>query len=212
MQSQIQIDTYIQRTQRYWYVDGLSEIYVGLVILVLGLYYLALDQFAPDTLGALLVGIGQPVIILLAWWPGGRIVRSLKERITYPRTGYVTYPAKRNRRRRLASGAIIAMLVAALVISLETIFQVSQNTLPVIVAAMMALAVAMLGWRFGLARFYVLAAYTLLLGIVTSWLPLVDFQQNAFLFACFGLGWMVSGTYALIHYLRTTNPAEKAEA
>lgn len=202
-----EIDTMIQRTQRYWYVDGLSEIFVGLVIILLGLYYLVLQRFAPGGLGALLLGIGQPIIILLAWWPGGKIVRMLKERITYPRTGYVTYPPKQYRKRRWATGAILALVFAAVVVSLETVFKIGQNNLPVIVGVMIGLSIAILGYRFRLNRFYLLAGYTFLLGILTSLLPLKDLDQNAFMLAFFGLGWIVSGAYTLIHYLKTTQPA-----
>ncbi len=207
-----QIDTIIQRTQRYWYVDGLSEMYGGLLVLLLASYYLALQRFASGSLGALLLGIGQPLIILLAWWPGGRIVRALKERITYPRTGYVAYSEKRNRRSRLATAAIVALVVAAVVAILETVFRVSENTVPVIIAAILGLFLAMLGWRLNLVRFYVLGVYTFLLGIVTSMLPLVGMEQNAFLLGFFGLGLIVSGAYTLVHYLRTTKPAAGVEA
>jgi hypothetical protein len=206
-----QIDTVIQRTQRYWYIDGLAEIAVGVLILILGLFYLLLYVIPNESLAAPLVGIGQPLIILLFWWLGGKSVRALKERITYPRTGYVAYPRKTRKFSRMALAGITGLVVSAAFALVQMALHINQNMIPMLAAAAMALAIAVLGYRFGLVRFYGLALYTLALGVITEFLPLVDLQQNAFLFSLFGLGWIVSGSITFIRYLNSTTPASQED-
>ncbi len=200
-----EIDQTIQRTQRYWYTDGLAEIAAGLVVLILGLLYLPL-MLLPQGAAALAVGLGQPVLILLGWWLSGRAVRRLKERITYPRTGYVAYPRKK--RRGWGKAAVTALCVAVFVVLVQTLIGEREQLLPVITGAFFALAFALMGYRLGLARFYLLAAFVLGLGVLTQQLGLRDMQQTAFFFSGIGLSWIASGAITLAHYLRNTQPPE----
>ena len=97
-----------KRTAGYWYVDGLAEIGTGFVFLVLGVFYLVLAGFEPGGVSSLIVGIGQPAIILLGVYGVSRVVRYFKERITFPRTGYVSYrrkPQNVRRRKVMLSGS-----------------------------------------------------------------------------------------------------------
>ncbi|HEX2978788.1 MAG TPA: hypothetical protein VHO48_00860 [Anaerolineaceae bacterium] len=198
----------IQRTQRYWYIDGVSEIAIGVVILVMALFYLVIGLLDPGSVSAFIVGIGQPVIILIGWWFSGKAVRAVKERLTYPRTGYVAYRSEKAKRK--VSRFLISCLIAAGTIVLLTLVtsRISQYLLPTISAAVICAAVLFSGYRFGLTRFYLLGIYTLLAGILTSWLQLSDSFSSALFFGLFALGWIVSGGLTLIHYLRSTQPID----
>ena len=73
-------------------------------------------------------------------------------------------------------------------------------------AAMAATLITFIGWSYGLRRFYLLAVYTLLLGLPMALLPLEDkFVLALFFFGC-GLGWIVSGGLTLRGYLQNTQP------
>jgi len=80
-----------------------------------------------------------------------------------------------------------------------------------VVGGFIAVAIALLGYRMGLARFYLLAAFSMTLGVVTLWLGLRDLLQSAFYFSGLGLGWIVSGGATLAYYLRSTTPAQPEE-
>ena len=203
-----QIDETIQRTQRYWYTDGLAEIAVGVMVTLIGLLYLPL-MLLPQGAAALAVGLGQPLLVLLGWWLSGKAVRKLKERITYPRTGYVTYPRKK--RRGWAKAAVTALCVAASVVIVQTLIGEREQLIPVIIGAFFAVTFAFMGYRLGLVRFYLLAAFGLVLGILVQQLGLRDMQQNAFYFTGLGMSWIVSGAVTLVQYLRSTRPPEAEE-
>ena len=196
-----------QRTQRYWYVDGISEIAAGAVFLIMGLFFLLIGLSETGSATGLILAIGQPLIVLLGIWGAGRAVKFLKERITYPRTGYVLYPRKPAKRR-------LATLVLAVVISLlMTIFiawltdHFGRNWIPALAGFMLGLVMVLLGYRFGLIRFYLLGAFTLFLGMAMAFLPLEEKFDTAIFFSVFGLAWISSGGLTLRHYMRNTQPA-----
>lgn len=200
------IQATIQRTQRYWYVDGLSEIGTGSVILLMGLFYFALSLAQPGTVTALVVGVGQPVIILGGFWLASKAVTNLKERITYPRTGYVSYPRRSGKRRWgvMATSAVIAIGLTLGVTQLAA--SGNRALIPVVTAALIALALALLGYRFSLQRFYVLGILVMLIGLLIAWLGLTEPLSTALFFSLFGLCMIAAGTITLIRYLHATQP------
>lgn len=198
----------LNRPQRYWYVDGLAEMSGGAVIFLIGLVY-AVSGWLPQGLArGLLVGPGQIVVILGAGWLSRLAVRGLKERLTYPRTGYVEYQ-RPVRSRRLARVFMVGLLAFA--VSVMTAFLgrgLPERLWPFLIGLTLGLAFAYLGARIGLRRFYALAGFSLLLGAAGSWLNLTDPWSAAFIFGLEGLAWLVCGALVLRHYLRSTRPLE----
>jgi hypothetical protein len=86
-----QIDSAVKRGRAYWFVDGFTEIFAGILFLLLGGITLLsgilppgsfLSQFISLAEGAAIVKIlGLILAVLGLWW--------LKDRFTYPRTGFV---------------------------------------------------------------------------------------------------------------------------
>jgi hypothetical protein len=194
-----------RRTQRYWYVDGLVDMSGGTIMLLLAIFSALIYLLGGDTSSAIAVGIGQPVIIIGGVLLARKIVILLKERITYPRTGYVAYRQPHGA-KRLATGILTAALALGLALTVVLLArQVSANWIPLITAGLMALVFIYLGWRFDLLRLYILAAFTFLVGLVAAWLNLPDLLSSAFFFGFLGLAWMGSGVFTLLSYLRHTN-------
>lgn len=204
------LQDWAHRPQRYWYVDGLAEIGGGVVILSLGILFGISGMLADEKLKGLLTGIGQPVLIiglsLLVRW----IVARLKERITYPRTGYVAY--RRPEPRRRISGILLAILFAA---GIGLLVYISRNWLdlqwlPAITGVFAGLLILIIAMRIRLLRFYLLALFTLAVGIATAWLKLTEPYDSTLFFCGLGLGWIFSGAVTLIRYLRSTTPLNGA--
>lgn len=199
----------IQRTKRYWYVDGLGEIGAGIALCLVTLFYSALNRMEPSLLQMLLFATGLPALILLCNWTIGKAVRKTKEKITYPRTGYVAYPRKSGSKRwkRVILSALIGAGVGAMTSLLA-------GSLPVIYTHLFATLVTMLayiyiGYSLGLPRFYLYAAAcALLLAASTFFEPI---QANFFLAFLGGQGmiWLLSGCITLLVYLRSTQPAQE---
>jgi len=80
-----------RRAAAYWFVDGLEEIVLGLLLLavaLMGILSRSLSQRGPHWLYALALGVG----FLLYALKGRDLLDFLKSRVTYPRTGYAQPP------------------------------------------------------------------------------------------------------------------------
>jgi len=198
-----------QRVKRYWYTDGIGELVGGVMLMLLGIYF-ALQKSLEGFLGGnSLVGtILQMGFFLLLFIGGGWInqwlVNFLKARLTYQRTGYVEYQTDRERNSK---GKWILLIVlsagtAALMVLLARLFQAFD--------AMVAMTGLLGAWVFmilrtrssGLARFYVLAGVSIMLGLVLS-LTGLSISYNAGLFyGLMGICVSISGGWTLRRYLQ----------
>jgi hypothetical protein len=191
-----------QTTRRYWYVDGLVELTGGTILLLEAIFFVSVYLFHGNASNAFAFG---PLIALGVAVLARKVVTALKERVTYPRTGYVAY-RQSNWLIKLVPGLLILALglgAALIVILLSR--QVNASWIPVIAASPIALVVIYLGMRFGLLRMYLLAAFTFLIGVLTVWLNLPDLLSSAFFIGLVGLAWMISGGFTLQIYLRHTS-------
>ena len=201
-----EINETIKRTKRYWYVDGFSEIGIGLLLILIILFNHAAGQVYDSTLQVLLFAVGMPLLIFIGSQGINLTVKQLKEKITYPRTGYVSYPRRTGNQRLkrvLLSATISAVLGAVLTIFSGMVSDVLQY---IFTALVIALAYIYIGYAVGLVRFYCIAAGTLvLMGILLT----QNLSTTAFFLTFFigqGLIWIISGTLTLWNYLRTTQP------
>lgn len=104
-----------QRAARYWVQDGLNEIVLGVVFLVVGAYLL-LESVLPatDQLKGWLVTSFSLLVIGLSLVTR-RIVLRLKDRYVHPRTGYVAFRREKSPAARWFAAILagtIGMIVA----------------------------------------------------------------------------------------------------
>ncbi len=198
-----ELDKVMQRTQRYWFVDGLAEMASGCVLALVTLLFV-IDGTAPQGSPLHAVSsIGLAPVILIGGLLAGRIVVAIKSRITYPRTGFVSY------RRRAGSrwltglvGAFVAAAVSALVFA----FQLVQSV--IILGQGILVGVLLLYWgiTLDLRRYYVVAALSVAFGVAIS-LTRIDLALgDAVYFGLMALSLIVSGALTLRAYLRDAPP------
>jgi hypothetical protein len=196
-----------KRAQRYWYEDGIWEIGFGLLNLILCAFYF-LVQFdlwtGPLVFIPLLL---QIVIIIGAGWLINRVVAFLKERITYPRTGYVAYRkiSPMSRLKRMLLTGTIAVVTGGVVGAVATSGG-EKSVVPLVAGALTAGVMVYLGYRFSLARMYVLGLFLVFLGGGIYFAGLNNTLGSAAFFGGFGLLLLLSGGLTLFVYLRRTQP------
>jgi hypothetical protein len=197
-----------KQTRRTWYADGLWEIGFGALCIILGLLYLISSTFEQGGPYAVVLVLLQMGVILFSFWAVRKFVLFLKERITYPRSGYVEYrkPTQRSNQRSRLLGLIFAAGVVGLVI-ITSALRVAPNRLPLIVAAVFAIALTMVGYNFDLKRMYLLAALTLAWGFSMGFFPMNSYGSIGLFNAGFGVLTAISGAITLWFYLRSTKPA-----
>ena len=85
---------------RYWFEDGLSEITLGMLFLIIGLVLQAETLIPPGSFLSGLNALTSFILVFGGIWLVRRVIRFLKDRLIYPRTGYVgyrkAYPVQRN--------------------------------------------------------------------------------------------------------------------
>lgn len=199
-----------QRVKRYWFSDGIGELAGGGMFLLLAAYF-GLPQFlgGGNLLGVILqsslvlVMIGG--IFLVRW-----LVTAMKTRLTYPRTGYVEYRVDKNNalRRRMFTMAV-AMVIAFLMVLLAGSMRVVDSTVLVTGIVVGVVFVILRGKSYGVQRFYLLGALSVVIGTALSFGGLPNGYGLAIFYGAMGLVVMVSGGVVLFRYLRENPlPAE----
>jgi hypothetical protein len=189
-----------KRTQQYWYVDGIVELVLGVLLLLLALYFGVIAILPEDSkLGSLLLAAMLLVLAVIGVVKQAFIGR-LKERLTYPRTGYVAYPRQDKKRRGLTLlftigiGMLVAVLFASTPASLAWI--------PAVSGWLIGAYWLYQGHRMGLLRFYALAALSAVTGTVITLAGLGEARGLPLFYAVIGVASLVTGGFTLRTYLR----------
>lgn len=193
------LDEINRRTLRYWYIDGLAEMAVGGVFLLLGLFFLFTDLVPSGIFKAILGAVIFPIFLIGSMYLGGKLVAKVKSRLTYPRTGFVAYRRKRSKR-----GTILMAAIAVIVMLLLGAAADSSLTDFGWMALMDGLILGIISLYIGkgLVRFYLLSGASFAAGILFAFLGLNDYLGHGSFYTTMGLLFIVSGGVTLVDYLR----------
>ncbi len=206
MSEEIKIENIIRNTRKYWYVDGLSEIAGGLIIFAAGLTYWLVSIMENTSIKVILLMLAQPAVIVI----GSLIVRKylpkIKERLTYPRTGYLKFrkPSRDRRVKRALTVGMVAGLVAALVSMISS--ALPNNYLPLLSSIFLFIFSIYIGYQTAVSRFYVIGLLMVLLGAAISLMPFKNVLPYTLFFSGVGIIWIISGVITLLRYLKNTSP------
>jgi hypothetical protein len=202
----IDINEIIRNTRRYWYVDGLAEILGGLVIFFTGLSYWLVYSMEDSGLKYILLIIAQPVVIILGAYLVRIILPKIKEKLTYPRSGYLTFkkPDRNKRVRRALIAGLIAAIIAVLVGMVYN--GLPQRLIPLFSSFFLTIFSIYIGYQVAVPRFYLIGLLILILGGIISWLNPNGALPYMLLFSGMGTLWIISGLITLFLYLRNTHP------
>jgi hypothetical protein len=198
-----------QRSLGYWFEDGLLEIVLGGLFLLLGVNFSIEGISDPGTLTRRLSGIIALLIMVFGSIAARPIIRTLKERITYPRTGYVTYRnPKPTRRSRTLSYSLILGIVLIVVGIITSAPEKTLSWLPMFEGVIIGGFLLFIGYRTLIYRFYVLGAISILVGTLLSVSGIGNLIGMGMLFIILGFSLLFSGGYRLYIYLRQTESSE----
>ena len=207
----VDIEKIEKRTVRSFYDDGLMEIALGAFFVFLGGWLFA-QAAAPEGsgLGAVLSALFV-LVIVSAGVVVGRVVRFLKQRITYPRTGYVSFKKKEPNPKRRAAAALAGGLIGASLAVLYGLSPSVRTMLPAVNGLLFAIAMLLMANRAGVLRFHVLAAASAVIGVGLTAAGAGDLKGVGLFYGLFGAAVILSGLAALIVYLkRSPRPAADA--
>jgi hypothetical protein len=192
-----QVDETVRRVHKYLYDDGLIETGVGVLFIVVGLGLIAFVAIQDNTIMGVALIAG-----LLALATGGaiftkRALETVKERVTYPRTGYVSYRSEEaNRGRWLVPVAALLLLILSLFLP-DELTRISS-----MIGALMFVIICSLGYRLRLRRFYAIGSIALLAGASASLLFKDEAIGAGVTFSVTGFALLISGALTFSTYLR----------
>lgn len=198
-----QYDKLVKQTYRYYYDDGLVELAVGLLFGVTGLGLLAWQSSSAVVRGIMAVGL--PLLVIGGAYAIKRFVGEVKERITYPRTGYVAY-----RQEEPSRGRWLIVLAALAVAIAGFILPEVLNKVSFALGALLAAVLAFLGYRSAVNRFYLAALVSLTAGVLATALLDDEALATAVTMLTAGLALVITGSLTLVTYLRR-HPAPESE-
>ena len=199
------------RAQRYWYRDGLEEMTLGLVSILMSVWMLALSE----AVWSVPISLIYMLLLLMAAIFVPRIKTAIRERVTYPRSGYVDerggswLQGRVARTLLLATAALVFASVAAL--ALRYVGGANLALAPAVhwAPALVGIAVCAVSlyvcMRQGLSRFLVVGVVASILGVAVS-IEYPPILAMAIFMAGVGCAWLCSGGVALWNYVRRTVP------
>ena len=203
-----EIDKVIQRTHRYWYEDGLAEIAAGCMFVSCGLFLVMMRFVRPGSPLACVVAIGFTILVAFGGLAVSRVVKAVKNRVTYPRTGYVSYRRpESNRRRRIvvASLGVVGIGVLGIVLSIADA-PTWLMSMAMVQGLIIGAVLLYIGRRLGLTRFYALAFLSALIGVMVALNGFDEALGSAAYFGEMGFVLTASGLRTLRVYLSQTQP------
>lgn len=127
-------------------------------------------------------------------------MKKFKSRLTFPRTGYVSY--KRASKKQRIVSASLAIIIVSIIIALLLTTSLSLNWIPAITGLIVGIIWLISAIRVGLIRFYLQSILSLLLGVGLSLARLETYQSLAIYYAVMGTVLLISGGVTLAKYLR----------
>ncbi len=198
-----------RRAKRYFYDDGLTELALGVMVFLFGAYFYGESISKEGTLVKSLLDMSFFLLLVCAGFLIGRVVRFLKFRITYPRTGYVSYKKKEMGPRRRTGAAVMGALTAAALAVLTRVAPSFMAWLPALNGLLFGLAVYLFARRAEVTRFYALAAVSVVAGFAVAFAGVGDIKGLGLYYAAFGTAIFVSGLVTLILYLRRSSASRE---
>ena len=160
-------DRTLLRAVQYYYIDGVFEFtFSGLCLLLAAFFFI--QAKIPDGLVSTILMVSFVVIIPLGSIVISRLVNRFKEKITYPRTGYLAYQRPKGARMavKVGLGLGVSAILGGLVAVIITGSPQTLDWMPGLTAFVFAFVFAWLGYRTSLLRFLLIGFLLLLSGIL----------------------------------------------
>lgn len=197
------------RLQRFWNVDGLHEIGIAILFGLTAVWVWAADLSGFPKVWRGAFSVTFPLLISGGIWAERAVVERIRDRLTVPRVGFVSF-RRPTRRRRVLTGVAGAVVAAGIAV---VVWRYGAGDWTrwffAYLGGMIGFVLSQMAWKAKAARFYILAAVCAATGVGLS-LAGTQFSAALVLFwSICGAATLVSGAVTLSRFLRR-GPAEEA--
>lgn len=203
----------LNRAYANWLEDGLYEIGLGILLTGVGTLR-AIIHFAGEKSAAYYWLSGGLFLFMIgSVWVGQRIGKVLKERITYPRTGFLAFkPPTYNFERILK--LFVLLILGGILGGMVGVLATQQNQqevggiVTITQGIIAAIAFIYTAKRVEINRFYYLAVISIEIGLALGMFRVGVVLGVSFFYLSIGLVMVVSGCIALVHFLSSHEPVD----
>jgi hypothetical protein len=206
----METENVLKRAYAHWLKDGIFEIGLGILFAGVGAFRASI-HFAGEnsptyywlTAGLLLFMLGYGFGV--SW-----IGKFFKARITYPRTGYITFKRPTYNFKSILALFIFSGLLGGLLGILSTLpnEQKIGVFVPIAQGVVGAIVFAYAAQRIEVKRLNYLAAISVGIGLVIGVLGVGVVLGLSFFYLSIGLTMILTGCLALVQYLRSHDPVD----
>ena len=187
-----------------YYQDGLMDIFLGVMLLLMGSGHITMDRFGMTETGSIITMVILQVVAIAAWMAAKRF-------FTYPRIGQVKFGSKGKARQKkwiivLVGSALVGLIAFVLAMASQSGGLGGLNTnvlLPVMYVVNMVVVFGALGWISDIPRFYLIGVlFALPLPLNIAFRELAEIRIGYTSFAIPGGLICLMGLVVLIRFLR----------
>ena len=192
-----------QRVKRYWYVDGFGELVGGGgMCLILAVYFAAQQYFGDESLVGGFLQASLALVLIGGIFLMRRFIQAAKERVTYPRTGYVEYQtSEKNKAFKSALAAIVGLIMAMMFVFIVRQFDRIDAMVAISGGVMGIILFAKQFWTVKVKRFYLLSLTALIFGSALSVSGFPRGYNLGLFYGLMSLAFAISGGLTLKKYL-----------
>jgi MFS family permease len=203
----------LNRAYAHWLKDGLFEIGFGILLAGVGTLRAILHFVDAESVAYYWLSAGLLVFMIGVAWGGKRIDKALKERITYPRTGFITFKPRNYNYKSILAILFLFIFAGVLggvlgVLATQPNQQEIGGIVPITQGIVAALAFTYTAQRIEVKRFYYLAVFSLGIGLVIGSLGVGVVLGLSLFYLSVGLALVVTGCLALLQFLRSHEPVD----
>lgn len=203
-----QLDKLRQRPIQYWFEDGIGEFVTGGLFSLIGINFCLQAVITSPQISAI-VSLLSVIIIGGGVIFARKLINRIKERIIYPRTGFVTYP------KRPSQGKVAITIASTVAIAVFVIFlgssTITFDWTPIVISAICGVLMFYQAVLTGILRLYIEAIIAILIGIMIAFLGIGGMFSSGIFFIIFGLVLIFAGGCALINYFKKFPPRSNQE-
>jgi hypothetical protein len=182
------------------------------MFVLLGLYFGIQGYFGEASPVSVVLQVSLALLMIAGAFGVRQLVKALKARLTYPRTGFVEYRVNEKDtkvRRYVVVG--VAMIIAIASIVLNDFIRGLDSMVLITGLLVGVIFITLQGRSSGLKRFYALGGLAIVLGVALSFSRLPQAYTLALFYGLTGVVILASGALVLHRYLNENPlPMEKA--
>lgn len=191
-----------QRVKRYWYVDGFGELVGGGgMCLILAVYFAAGEYFGAKSFFGGILQASMVLVLLGGMVLVRRLIMAAKQRVTYPRTGYVEYSQPKNKVLASALSGVVGVVMAVAFVFTVRQFNKIDGLVAITGLVMGIILFVKQVWTAKVKRFYILSVAAFIYGAVLSVSGFSRGYNLGLLYALMSLSFAISGGLTLKKYL-----------